>query len=373
MNIALFFYFACLILVWWSCQGYIIYLYLNRRKPDKDLKQPQKHFFSIIVPTFNEEELIIKKIDGLKSLSSGNFEVFFADASSDRTAEIISKNINGLDSFRLIKSFARGRSSQINSCLSSCKGDLILISDCDGAMPDDTLQKLEREFQDESVGVAGACVLPQTENKYEKLFWEGQNALRFLESGYGFCPVVIGICYAFRKKILGSLPQTVWADDIYVPFFFNSEGFRTVYCRDIVAYELRCPVKAGEFIMHKMRKAGDNIKELLRFSRKIKKMPAGWNIVYGTRFLQVIILPFALFAFAILFVFQPFVVKICTAMFIILSAFPQFYILRIQSNSKLKASFVSVAAMFLVANSILLMADLKYLFLGGKVSYEKVG
>jgi hypothetical protein len=29
--------------------------------------------------------------------------------------------------------------------------------------------------------------------------------------------------------------------------------------------------------------------------------------------------------------------------------------------------------MFLVANSILLMADLKYLFLGGKVSYEKVG
>jgi cellulose synthase/poly-beta-1,6-N-acetylglucosamine synthase-like glycosyltransferase len=239
-------------------------------------------------------------------------------------------------------------------------------------MPDDTLQKLEMEFQDESVGVAGACVLPLTANKYETLFWEGQNELRFLESGYGFCPVVIGVCYAFRKKFLGRLPESVWADDIYVPFFFNTEGFRTVYCRDIVAYELRCPVKTGEFIRHKMRKAGDNIKELLRFSGQIKKMPSAWRVVYCTRLLQVIILPFVLLVLVLLFIFQPFIVKISTAIFAILSAFPQFYILKKQSNKKLKTSVFSATAMFLMTNAILFIADLKYLFLKGKFGYEKV-
>ena len=77
-------YITLFILFWWCFQGYFLYLYFFRLPPGKkgkaiDASDWPKFF--IIVPTYDEEALIAKKIDNLRRLDYPNYEVCFVDAS----------------------------------------------------------------------------------------------------------------------------------------------------------------------------------------------------------------------------------------------------------------------------------------------------
>lgn len=366
-------YFTFFLIFWWYSQGYFLCLYFvgSRKKNPSVAAAPVKKKFAVIVPTFNEAALIRNKIENLKQLDYPDFQVYFSDASQDATSEIISEAITGQRNFALCKSL-KGRSSQINQALSMVNCDYVVITDADAVFGPDTLSKFAEILADEKIGVAGGCVQPLTRYKKDILFWDSQNTMRLAESFSRHSPVASGACYAFRRKIAEKIPDDVWADDIYIPFIANTQGFECVYAADILVKEVRVPSRFSEFFKDKMRKSQDNMKELLRFLPQVSKMRGIWLMVYLTRFTQVLLSPLVVLGLIGLAFFQnPAVVLASAGITAVSGLIQRRFFKQLMPESSMR-KLPDMIKIFFITQAVLSVALAQYIVTGGKVRYERV-
>ncbi|HWA52055.1 MAG TPA: glycosyltransferase [Patescibacteria group bacterium] len=107
----------------------------------------QKIFLSVIIPCYNEEKNLQRKVldEVYKYLSKKdfNFEVIISDdGSTDNSKEIIEKQIKTLKNFKLLKNEHGGKPSALLSGLKQAKGEWVLFTDMDQSTPIDQLDKL---------------------------------------------------------------------------------------------------------------------------------------------------------------------------------------------------------------------------------------
>jgi len=103
--------------------------------------------FSIVIPTYNEENDIIHTINSLKKLEHNSFEVIFVDDSNDKTYEILENN--KISKFVLIKNTVRkDRSQARNIGIKSAKGEIIVILNADVILPPNFLKLVEKKYTD---------------------------------------------------------------------------------------------------------------------------------------------------------------------------------------------------------------------------------
>ncbi len=366
-----------LLLFWWAFQGYFLFLLIVikfKKENKKDLKASNRKF-NIIVPVYNEESIIEEKLRNLQNLKYDNFEVYFADASIDSTTQFIEKFIAQDQRFHLVKISKPGRSNQINTVLSNIHSDFVVVTDADSILDATALEKLDKYFEDNSVGFVGGYVVPLSKYKFDLLFWQSQNTMRILESRYGFCSVSSGAFYSFRRDIIDKqIPANVWAEDIYLPFFINTKGFRSLYAQDIKVQEIRSPGNFKDLIITKVRKAKDNMRELFRFLPLIVKMKYQWLIVFLTRFVQVVLSPLICLTMLVMLILNIELFKFFTLflVFVICASFLQFNFLRKLSLEKAKISPFSLMKIFFITNIVLFLALISLIF-KNKKHYVKVG
>ncbi len=107
-----------------------------------------KHpLISVIIPTYNESATIEGTLEHLRPWSN-LIEVIIADASTDGTANLVSRD------FLLIQA-PRGRASQMNAGAQLAGGEVLLFLHSDTRLPNDFMQQLELAFSDSRV-VGGA-------------------------------------------------------------------------------------------------------------------------------------------------------------------------------------------------------------------------
>lgn len=382
-------YFFCLMLIWWSYAGYIYYLFiycLLRRGSDdrKQILKVKNHpFISVIVPIFEEKTLISKKILNLKTLFyPGKVEFILVDGGSqDGSLEIIKKLIKNLPNFKLLIS-PKGKINQINKALQLAKGKIIVCTDVDSFLPPYALKSLAAWFvKDDQIGVVGAYVMPKNPFPAEKEYWQEQNQLRLIESRIYSSSIVVAPCYAFRKALLNKFPEDCVADDVYISFYAQSRNYLVKYDRNITVYETRSPKELLEFFTHKFRKANAYITELLRFVYTINRLNIRSKVVFISRFLQVIILPWVLLLFmaisvnlfiislpyrlAVLFIFAFLLVSV----FLAAVLFDQKLFGLSSPGEKIKLLNLKI---FLYSNFILFFAIFTHLFFNQDSTYEKI-
>lgn len=108
----------------------------------------KKHpFISVIIPTYNESATIEGTIEHLRPWSS-QIELIIADASTDGTAHLVSREVT------LIQA-PRGRASQMNAGAQLAGGEVLLFLHSDTRLPNDFMQQLELALSDSKV-VGGA-------------------------------------------------------------------------------------------------------------------------------------------------------------------------------------------------------------------------
>lgn len=135
-----------------------------------NLKNKIKHMiFSIIIPTYNEEEYLPVLLDSIKEQDFDDYEVIVADANStDRTREIAQEYgctvvDGGLP--------AVGR----NNGASVAKGEILLFLDSDLQLTEDYLRNVLYEFQMEHLGIAITQMKPLSNKVQDKLFHDFAN------------------------------------------------------------------------------------------------------------------------------------------------------------------------------------------------------
>jgi len=379
-------YFLLTALIFWAYCGYLISLYLlslfSRNKEGPNLV-PSYPDVSILVPCLNEETLVDAKIRDIMALDypKDKLRVLFLDGGSDdMTCDKIRQFAPDNGTISLVKTNKRGKVNQINHVLPDVDTEIIVCSDMDAEMKSDVLKRIAGVFEsDPRVRVAGAMVMPKGGSSLEAQYWEDQNVIRLLESEVHSSSIVIAPCYAFKKGLIREFPEDCVADDIYISFIANAKGFLVKYLKDAVVYETRTPSSLSSLITHKFRKGNAFIIEILRFLYLLPRMHPRWKLIFLTKLLQVIIMPWVLVFYAIssasLVLSGLLYVKIValSATALLLSLFTTSFLMAKKRKSLInRVRKRVIAGVFIVTNLILLLNGLTFPFYHQSSEFPKV-
>ncbi len=199
------------------------------------------HRVAHIIPCYNEEEIIEKKIANCSALHYPKKHIetiFVSDASTDTTDSILKEKCRR--GFRYLHMPQRkGKNHAINCAVRATTGNIILLSDANSMLTNDSIWKLIRHFNDPRVG----CVTGQLEymTKGEKgqgeiLYWTFETWLKGLESEVGSVIGCVGALLAIRKNLCPVFSNDT-ANDIHAALSTIKNGYRVVYESGALARE----------------------------------------------------------------------------------------------------------------------------------------
>lgn len=379
-------YYLMTFLIFWAYCGYLITLHmLSLFGKQKNGYEEITSFpdLTILVPCYNEEALVRSKVKNFEKVDypKEKMKVVFLDGGSeDKTIEYLQKFAFGLDNIRVVRTGERGKINQLNEYLPQVDSEIIVCTDMDAILKKDVLKRIVYGFQqDPEVGVIGAQVIPKNCTKLETQYWDDQNVLRILESKVHSSSIVIAPCYAFRRNLLLFFPRDCVADDIFISFLANSRGYKVKYFQDAIVYETRTPATLNELITHKFRKGNAYQIELLRYLYTLPNMLPRWKLIFLTKFLQIIIMPWILTFYALsslsLILSGIVYLKIVVASVgILLISLIVTSVLMTQQRKKTSVikGKKPILSLFLITNFILLMNGLSFPFYKQSSKYPKV-
>lgn len=195
---------------------------------------------SIIVPAFNEENLIESALGSLAILDYPDYEVIVVDdGSTDRTANFAHRVAERfpLLRFRIISQSNSGKSWALNTGIEHAQGDLIVCVDSDSRLNLEALKVGVQHFTDQRVGAVGGFVNVVNNNKLiAKLqqleYMIGQNFIRRGLSFFNMVTVIPGPIGMFRKKALQQVGGydtlgDCFAEDADLTVRLLAQGWRT--------------------------------------------------------------------------------------------------------------------------------------------------
>ncbi len=112
-----------------------------------------KKMYSLVIPLYNEEEVIhecIKRVTNVMHNNEFDYEIIFVnDGSSDSTEEIVKQYCDKDKHLKLI-SFSRnfGHQTAISAGMDNAEGDAIIVMDADLQDPPEVVQKLIEKYEE---------------------------------------------------------------------------------------------------------------------------------------------------------------------------------------------------------------------------------
>ncbi|MFL5350218.1 MAG: glycosyltransferase family 2 protein [Hyalangium sp.] len=210
----------------------------NRRREPKVGPAPS---VSLVVAAYNEASCIRQKLENSLALEYpvDRFEVLIgSDGSTDGTNEIVQACTDSR--VRLSPAPRAGKTTVLNRCIPSAKGDIIVLSDANTMIEPDAIEALVRHFEDPEVGaVCGKLRLynPTKQDYEESAYWSYESLIKFYEGKRGAVVGANGGLYAIRRTLFTQLPPSTIVDDFVIPLRILEQGYKVVYEAAAVAHE----------------------------------------------------------------------------------------------------------------------------------------
>lgn len=248
------------VLIWFS--------YLHQRELAKDEHPDIYPFVSIIVPAYNEEEVIRSSLSSLLELRYPYYEIVAVDdGSTDATYERM-KEFEGNHYGVKVSVFRKensGKADTLNYGIRRSNAPIVVCMDSDSRLTPETLRYAVRHFADKSVGaVAGNVKVANRHNIWTKLqaleYIEGLNMVRKAQAFWNSVNVIPGPMGIFRRAALletGGYDSDTFAEDFDMTVKILAEGWKIQYEPKAIAY-----TEAPEVLL-------DIIKQRYRWSRGI--------------------------------------------------------------------------------------------------------
>ena len=240
--------------------GYPLFLWLlskTKRRPVK--KREIFPFISIIIPSFNEGNVIDRKIHNIfaSEYPRSQYEVIVVDSgSTDYTQQILEKHCKDESIISIRQPKRLGKPHAINAGLAVAKGKIVVLTDADAFLNVESLKKLVRNFADENVGaVVGNLTLDgnDTVNRMNSAFYKiFRQSAREWESEIDSASFFSGELLAFRKSLVDNIDENVVSDDQYILFEIRKKGYRGICEKEAFVFERDVETMRGQ-INHKRR------------------------------------------------------------------------------------------------------------------------
>jgi len=218
---------------------------------------------SLIVPAYDEEEVIAEKVANALALDYPRERlqvVVASDGSSDATAERARAAGAGL----VLELPPGGKVAALNAAAEQAAGEILAFSDANSVWARDALRRLAAPFADPGVGYVCGQVrfLDPEGNNLEGAYWRYEMAVREGESALAGVTAGNGAIYAVRRDAYIPLAPS-GSHDLSFPFQLAKRRLRSLYAPGARAEEKMVPTIEGEF------------------ARKRRMMVGLWDIVAG--------------------------------------------------------------------------------------------
>jgi cellulose synthase/poly-beta-1,6-N-acetylglucosamine synthase-like glycosyltransferase len=237
---------------------------------------------TIIVPTYNEANLIRRKLDDVASQDYPRelVEIIVVDsASTDGTPSVVREWAESRREFKVIlveEGVRRGKALSLNNALRFASGEVVVVTDADSLwISRDTLAKALSWFSDSRVGAVTCLKTPVGEGfaGVERGYRDFYNVVRLGESKKYSTPVFHGELAAFRRDLLmelGGFLTDIGADDSHTATLIALRGYRAIAVDNAICTEL---VPKGGYHMWRIRRAQHLIQHFTKTLKLLPKAP----------------------------------------------------------------------------------------------------
>jgi len=179
----------------------------------------------------------------------------------------------------------RGKPTALNAGLDDATGDIAVLSDGDVLVDDDALRPLVEPFEDPAVGaVSGHPVSVNARDSlmgyWSHLLTNAIHKMRLRRDAEGRFLLCSGYLFAFRRSLIGHVPDDALADDAVISHRVAQQGYATRYAPDARVF-VRYPTTYADWLRQKVRSAGGYAQSYIRNSPF--RMRSAWlELKYGT-------------------------------------------------------------------------------------------
>jgi len=221
--------------------------------PKRVAKQPTTPSISLIIAAYNEERVILAKLDNALALDypAGALEIIVAsDGSDDATEALVASYGRGVQLLRLPR---QGKVFALNAAVDQAKGEILVFSDANSMYHRRALRNLARNFADPTVGgVAGVTLYTvqadsESSSHGEDAYWSYDNWLKERESLTGSVVSAHGGIYAIRRPLYPRLADSAVTDDFAISTAVIEQGYRLVHEGQATSCEVAVTTAKHEF------------------------------------------------------------------------------------------------------------------------------
>jgi cellulose synthase/poly-beta-1,6-N-acetylglucosamine synthase-like glycosyltransferase len=303
-------FWACLLLILYTYVGYPLLLFCaytasqirrdwrylirggDRRR--SALRFDELPAVSLIVPVYNEEAGLARKIENLRHLDYPREKLqvlFVSDGSTDRSNEILGAIRDpGVETLYL--PVRQGKPTALNQAVARARHPILAFCDAAALLAPDAIRLLVRHFADPGVGVVSGTVKLQGSPEFQQtegVYWGYETMLRLMEARLGVSLVATGAMYAIRKECYRPLAPDVLVDDLVVPINGRRLGYRAVFDPEAVAIDFAAASVRHQFT-RRVRLAVGSFDALGEFLR-VPLTPVAWVAFVSHKLLRWV-LPF---------------------------------------------------------------------------------
>jgi len=222
-------------------------LQILRRSGDEDFHTSKKDIVSVIVPCYNEQDVIVPSLKSTIGQTYPNIEILVVDdGSSDRTYEL-AKNFEFDEGHRSLKVLTKpngGKSRALNYAIKKAKGNLICCVDADSKLDKFAIELLVQHFKNpEIAAVAGSVSVVNTDTFLTKLqaleYIEGLNMVKNGQAFLKLVNIIPGPLGMFRKEAMqkvGYYSHDTFAEDCDLTLSLIAEGYKIDFEPDAIAH-----------------------------------------------------------------------------------------------------------------------------------------
>lgn len=242
---------------------------LARRRPRPVRAAPITPAVTLVVPVYNEEEVLEVKLRNCLELDyprEGLEVLVVSDGSTDRTEEIAEAwRQRGV---RLLRLPRGGKAQALNAGARAARGEILVLTDANASLERRALRHLVAPFADPEVGaVCGRKlyrVAPGADATAagEGLYWRFDQWQKEQESRLGSVFAADGTLYAVRRELYPPIEDPAQADDIAISTRVVLQGKRLVLAPEAIAIE-DPPVDGREELRRKIRVTNHSVRALL--------------------------------------------------------------------------------------------------------------
>jgi heptosyltransferase-2 len=195
---------------------------------------------TLLITAFKEPKTIGKAIESALNQKTKFPYDIIVSAPDDETLNIAKKYSKKYKQLNVFKDPGKGKSYALNLLFKNIKSDILVLTDGDVYISEDSIESILNLFSDPQIGCITGRPVPIETKKTKYGFWanflfDSVHRIRktaFENNSFIECS---GYLFAFRKKFIQEIPLDV-AEDTVIPYVFWEKGYKIGYAENAKVY-----------------------------------------------------------------------------------------------------------------------------------------